>query len=87
MTILYVQHDYAVFGFVETRQNAIAMAAQWLKAASAPTHAKHLHPVGDETGKQGCSVDYAERLLVTSSKPGQMTLYETDETVPADAEN
>ena len=31
MTILYVQHDYAVFGFGETRQAAIAMAAQWLK--------------------------------------------------------
>jgi hypothetical protein len=29
MTILYVQHDYAVFGFGETRQ-AIAMAA-WYK--------------------------------------------------------
>jgi hypothetical protein len=58
MTILYVQHDYAVFGFGETRQDAIAMAAQWLK---------------DETGKQGCSVDYAESLLVTSPKPGQMT--------------
>ena len=26
MTILYVQHDYAVFGFGETRQDAIAMA-------------------------------------------------------------
>jgi len=48
MTILYVQHEYAVFGFGETRQDAIAMAAQWLK---------------DETGKQGCSVDYAESLL------------------------
>ena len=67
MTILYVQHDYAVFGFGETRQEAIAMAAQWLK---------------DETGKQGCSVDYAESLLVTSPKPGQMTLYETAETIP-----
>ncbi len=44
MTILYVQHDYAVFGFGETRTDAVAMAAQWLKAASAPAHAKHLHP-------------------------------------------
>ena len=43
MTILYVQHDYAVFGFGDTRHEAIAMAAQWLK---------------DETGKQGCSVEY-----------------------------
>ena len=41
----------------------------------------------DETGKQGCSVDYAESLLVTSPKPGQMTLYETPETIPANAEN
>jgi hypothetical protein len=49
-----VQHDYAVFGFGETRTDAITMAAQWLK---------------DETGKQGCTVDYAESLLVTSSKP------------------
>ncbi|MFI3198256.1 MAG: hypothetical protein QX196_08050 [Methylococcaceae bacterium] len=72
MTILYVQHDYAVFGFGETRQDAIVMAAQWLK---------------DETGKEGCSVDYAESLLVTLPKPGQMTLYETDETIPSDAEN
>jgi hypothetical protein len=30
MTILYVQHDYAVFGFGETEEEAIAMAAQWL---------------------------------------------------------
>ncbi|MFA5017362.1 MAG: hypothetical protein WC504_07435 [Methylobacter sp.] len=72
MTILYVQHDYAVFGFGETRQEALAMAAQWLK---------------DETGKQGCSVDYAESLLVSSPKPGQMTLYQTDEHIPGDAEN
>jgi len=62
MTILYVQHDYAVFGFGETTQDAIAMAAQWLK--------------DETTGKQGCSVGYAESLLVTSPKPGQMTLYE-----------
>ena len=48
------------------------MRSQWLK---------------DETGKQGCPVDYAESLLVTSPKPGQMTLYETAETIPADAEN
>jgi hypothetical protein len=34
-----------------------------------------------ETGKQGCSVDYTS-LLLTSPKPGQMTLYETDE-IPA----
>lgn len=67
MTILYVQHDYAVFGFGETRQDAITMAAQWLK---------------DEDGKQGCSVDYAESLLVTSPKPGQMTIYQTDEKSP-----
>jgi len=72
MTILYVQHDYAVFGFGETRTEAIAMAAQWLP---------------DETGKQGCSVDYAANLLVASPKPGQMALYETDEIIPADAEN
>lgn len=72
MTILYVQHEYAVYGFGETRQEAISMAAQWLKA---------------ETGKQGCSIAYAESLLVTSPKPGQMTLYETAETIPADAEN
>jgi len=72
MTILYVQHEYAVFGFGETRQEAISMAAQWLK---------------DETGKQGCSIAYAESLLVASPKPGQMTLYETAETIPADAEN
>ncbi|MGZ8164243.1 MAG: hypothetical protein ACXW04_01900 [Methylobacter sp.] len=72
MTILYVQHDYAVFGFGETRQEAITMAAQWLK---------------DETGKQGCSVDYAESLLVGSAKPGQMTLYVTAETIPVHAEN
>jgi hypothetical protein len=64
MIILYVQHEYAVFGFGETRQEAIAMAAQWLN---------------DETGKQGCSVDYAESLLVSSAKPGQMTLYVTAE--------
>ena len=31
--------------------------------------------------------DYAESLLVTSPRPGQMTLYETPETIPADAEN
>ncbi len=72
MTILYVQHDYAVFGFGETRQDAIIMAAQWLK---------------DKTGKEGCSVDYAESLLVTSPKPGQMALYETNEIIPPDAEN
>ena len=72
MTILYVQHDYAVFGFGETRQDAIAMAAEWLK---------------DATGKQGCSIEHAESLLVESPKPGQMTLYETDETIPGHAEN
>ncbi len=72
MTILYVQHDYAVFGFGETRQAAIAMAAQWLK---------------NESGNQGCSIDYAESLLVSTPKPGQMALYETTETIPADAEN
>jgi hypothetical protein len=87
MTILYVQHDFAVFGFGETREDAIVMAAQWLKAPSAPAHGKHLHPVGDEAGKQGCSYEYAENLLVNSAKPGQMTLYETAETLPADAEN
>ncbi len=53
MTILYVQHDYAVFGFGETRTEAIAMAAQWLK---------------DETGKQGCSVDYAESSIGNLAK-------------------
>jgi len=36
------------------------MRSQWLK---------------DETVKQGCPVDYAERLLASSPKPGQMTLY------------
>jgi hypothetical protein len=72
MTILYVQHDYAVFGFGETRTDAIAMAAKWLK---------------DESGKQGCSFEYAESLLTASPKPGQMTLYKTSETIPADAEN
>jgi hypothetical protein len=72
MTLLYVQHDYAVLGFGETKQEAIAMAAQWLK---------------DENGKQGCSVDYAESLLVAPAKPGQMTLYETEETIPGYAEN
>jgi hypothetical protein len=44
-------------------------------------------PVGDETGKQGCSVEYAESLLVSSPKPGQMTLYKTNEHIPGDAEN
>jgi hypothetical protein len=72
MTILYVQHDFAVFGFGESREDAITMAAQWLT---------------NETGKQGCSYEYAENLLVSSAKPGQMTLYETAETLPADAEN
>jgi hypothetical protein len=72
MTILYVQHEYAVYGFGETQREAIAMAAQWLK---------------DQTGKQGCSFEYAESLLVIPPKPGQMTLYETTETIPADAEN
>ena len=72
MTILYVQHDYAVFGFGETQQEAIAMAAQWLN---------------NEEGKQGCSIEYAESLLVGDAKPGQMTLYVTDETIPPDAEN
>ncbi len=72
MTVLYVQQDYAVFGFGETKQDAITMAAQWLK---------------DETGKPGCSIEYAASLLVTSPKPGEMTLYHTDETIPGDAEN
>jgi hypothetical protein len=72
MTILYVQHDYAVFGFGETEEEAIAMAAEWLT---------------DATGKQGCSIGYAESLLVANPQAGQMTLYETDETIPADAEN
>jgi hypothetical protein len=72
MTILYVQHDYAVFGFGETEEEAIAMAAEWLT---------------DATGKQGCSIDYAESLLVANPQAGQMTLYETDETIPGDAEN
>jgi hypothetical protein len=72
MTFLYVQFDYAVFGFGETRQAAIAMAAHWLKG---------------ENGNQGCSYEYAESLLVKLPKPGQMTLYETTEIIPADAEN
>ncbi|MEQ1635236.1 MAG: hypothetical protein ABL903_01015 [Methylococcales bacterium] len=72
MTILYVQQDYAVFGFGETKEAAIAMAAQWLNDAS---------------GRQGCSIEYAESLLATSPKPGQMTLYETPENIPPDAEN
>lgn len=72
MTILYIQQDYAVFGFGETRQAAIAMAAEWLK---------------DESGTQGCSEEYAESLLVSSPNPGQMTLCYTAETIPADAEN
>ncbi len=72
MTFLYVQHDYAVFGFGETQEEAIAMATQWLK---------------DATGKQGCTIEYAESLLVGNAKPGQMTLYVTDETIPAHAEN
>lgn len=71
MTYLYVQHDYAVFGFGETRAAAIAMAAQWLK---------------DADGKPGCGVDYAESLLVLSPQPGQMVLYHTQETLPAEAE-
>jgi len=32
------------------------MRSQWLK---------------DETGKQGCPVDYAESLLIASPKPGK----------------
>ncbi|MGZ8136286.1 MAG: hypothetical protein ACXW1W_04185 [Methylococcaceae bacterium] len=72
MTVLYIQHDYAVFGFGETREEAVNMAAQWLP---------------DKTGKQGCSIEYAENLLVASPKPGQMTLRETHETIPAEAEN
>lgn len=72
MTILYVQHNYAVLGFGETRKQAIEMAVHWLN---------------DETGKQGCSIDYAESLLVKSPKPGQMALYTTSEKVPAQAEN
>ncbi len=72
MTVLYVQHDYAVFGFGETPAEAIAMAAEWLK---------------DTNGKQGCSIEYAESLLVSNARPGQMTLYVTEETIPAHAEN
>ena len=72
MTVLYVQHDYAVFGFGETTEEAIAMAAEWLK---------------DAKGKQGCSIEYAESLLVGNARPGQMTLYVTEETIPAHAEN
>jgi hypothetical protein len=72
MTILYVQQDFAVFGFGESRQAAISMAAQWLK---------------NESGSQGCSFEFAESLLVQNPRPGQMTLYETAETIPADAEN
>lgn len=68
MTVLYVQQDYAVFGFGETKDAAIVMAAQWLK-------------------QEGCSLAYATSLLVSSPKPGQMTLLETEETIPADAEN
>jgi len=71
MTILYVQHDYAVFGFGETREAAIAMAAEWLK---------------DANGKQGCSIEYAESLLVSDPRPGQMTLYKSAETIPPYAE-
>ena len=72
MTVLYVQHDYAVFGFGETPEEAIVMAAEWLK---------------DANGKQGCSIEYAESLLVGNARPGQMTLYVTEETIPAHAEN
>ena len=72
MTVLYVQQDYAVFGFGETKDAAIVMAAQWLK---------------DANGQEGCSLAYAISLLVESPKPGQMTLLETEETIPADAEN
>lgn len=71
MTVLYVQHNYAVFGFGETRQDAIAMAAQWLMNAS---------------GQQGCSLEYAESLLVNAPKTGQMTLYKTAEKIPPEAE-
>lgn len=46
--------------------------AQWLK---------------DTSGNQGCSLDYAESLLVSTPKPGQLALYETPEFIPADAEN
>jgi hypothetical protein len=71
MTVLYVQHNYAVFGFGNTREDAIKMASEWLT---------------DENGKQGCSVEYAESLLVTAPKTGQMTIYETDEIIPGEAE-
>jgi len=36
---------------------------------------------------QNCSVEYAESLLVSSPKPGQMTLYKTSETIPPGAKN
>jgi hypothetical protein len=72
MTVLYVQHGYAVFGFGPTREAALAMACEWLK---------------DANGQQGCSVEYAESLLVAHPRTGQMTLYETPETIPAEAEN
>lgn len=72
MTYLYVQHDYAVFGFGDSRQAAIDMAARWLK---------------DAAGKQGCTPEYAESLLVTSPQPGQMALYDCPETLPDNAEN
>jgi hypothetical protein len=65
--VLYVLHDYAVFGYGETRQDAIVMAAQWLK---------------DETGKERCSVDSAESLLLTSPEHGQLTLNKMAEIIP-----
>ncbi len=72
MTYLYIQNDYAVFGFGSTRRQAIEMAAQWLKNAS---------------GIQGCSYEYAASLLVNNPEPGQMVLCEIDETIPVNAEN
>ncbi|KJV05101.1 hypothetical protein [Methylocucumis oryzae] len=72
MTTLYVQHDYAVYGYGETREDAIAMAALWLR---------------DSAGRLGCSFEYAESLLVEIPKPGQMTLYQTPEPLPEEAEN
>lgn len=72
MTVLYIQHDYAVFGFGESKQAAIAMAAQWIK---------------DTNGQLGCSIAYAESLLVDQPRRGQMSLVETDAEIPAEAEN
>lgn len=38
MTLLYVQHDYAVFGFGETRTDAIVVAKQVLADALPGIH-------------------------------------------------